>query len=146
MLGLPSNSELSRIAVTRLIIDFIKSNGLAQGRKITVDNRLGTVLGNDHYRLAISQEHRLRSGAHYPPSPEVTYFNLQLFLSHNFSSTPFIPPLPEIAPAQRRVNEELQLMVIDRPANSHARSGSLRALGGPRFQELQKIVAATYDV
>lgn len=147
MLGIPSNSELSRIDVTRLLINFIKLNRLAQGRKITVDNRLATVLGNEHYRLAISQEHRdWRTGAQRPPSADVTYFNLQLFLSHNFSLTPFVPPLPKIAPAQRQVNEELQLIVFDRPADSQARSGSLQALGGPRFQELQKLVAATYAV
>ena len=36
------------------------------------------------------------------------------------------------------VNRELQELVFDRPADSEARTGSLQARGGPRFQQWQK--------
>ncbi len=140
LFNLPSGTQLSRVQVSRLLIEYIKSNGLSTGRKINVNNALASVFGDENRRLAVSREYFIRTGSLGSPTAEVSYFSIQLFLNHNFSQTPFIPPLPDIAPAQLRVNEELQELVFDRPADPEALEGSLKALGGPRFQELQMIV------
>lgn len=135
LLLIPIDCKVSRTIVTMKIVEYIKLNGLRDGVRIQHNEQLERVFGNKCQRLALLESH-----GHTKEQAEMmdmTFFALQLFLSPHLS---LFPPLPVISPAQRMINEELQLIVFDRPGDQEARHGSLLFCGGPRFKEVQNDV------
>ena len=81
-LGKPKGSELARTEVTREINAYIRANKLqdpANGRKINPDNKLTSLLS-------------------LTPEDELTYFNLQKYMSPHFAKAGN-PPLASLASA-----------------------------------------------
>jgi chromatin remodeling complex protein RSC6 len=73
-LNKPTGTEMARTEVTREINQYIRANQLqdaTNGRKINADQKLSTLL-------------------HLPAEDELTYFNLQKYMSVHFPKTPVV--------------------------------------------------------
>ncbi len=127
LLKLNSDEKYFRSSITRLMARYLTSNNLINARaggKLIINRHLEPIFGD---------------------AVDVTVFTMQTHLNRHYSSKSFLPTLPNIDHAQRRINDEMQNLFFDMPAIPGSRTGSLAALGGPRFQEVQKTVRECID-